>query len=345
MLRRPQVEWCGSTARGRRGTLAAVSTPFHPRCGAPADLVTPVPLDPAGVVGPTPGQARGPAWRRSSRGLYVLAGVEQTPEQRVLEQAQRLPEGGAVGGWAALRLHGARYFDGTDVAGSQRPVPLVVPGQRGLRGGREAVRVRTGATPVVVVERHGVPCLTAAHALVDEAAGAIDLRAAVTVLDMGLSAGVTTLPEVHARLETRSGARGVAQVRRALALADDRVLSPKETWLRLLWVLDAGLPRPRCNWPVADLTGRRLGRPDILCQELAVLGEYDGSEHRTRARHGEDVERDERYREVGLEVFTVVAADLTRPRRVVERMHAAVARARSAARPCGWMLASRPPRV
>ncbi len=130
-------------------------------------------------------------------------------------------------------------------------------------------------------------------------------------------------------------ARGGERVLQALALAEDRVLSPMETWLRLVWVLDAGLPRPRCNWPVADLTGRRLGRPDLLCEELGVVVEYDGAEHRSRARHGLDVRREADFRDAGLEVVTVVATDVPHPDRVVARMQAAVDRSRAADRPGG----------
>ena len=334
-----------------------MSPPFHPRCAAPDDLVEPVAVDAVGVAGPTPGQSRGPGWRRTSPGLYVPASTTTSPEQRVLEQSRRLPPGGAVGGWAALRLHGAAYFDGVDRldrAGSCHtpsgpgrprglvPVPLAVPRGLSLRPTADSVVSRCAVPEGDVVLRHGIPCLVAERALVEVAGGAADLRAAVTALDMGLSALVTTADQVHDYLDRRPGLRGAALVRRALDLAEDRVLSPKETWLRLVWVLDAGLPRPRCNWPVADLVGRRLGRPDLLCEEWGLAGEYDGAEHRTRARHGQDVRREADFRAAGLEVVTVVAADLAHPARVVARLLAAADRARAAGRSRGWLLANRP---
>ncbi|QWZ08552.1 hypothetical protein KRR39_01370 [Nocardioides panacis] len=78
----------------------------------------PVTLDPDGVSGPTRGAARGRAWRRSSHGLYVPASADDDlPEQRIVEQAARLPPGGAVTGWAACRLHGAAFFDGLHTDG------------------------------------------------------------------------------------------------------------------------------------------------------------------------------------------------------------------------------------
>lgn len=107
--------------------------------------------------------------------------------------------------------------------------------------------------------------------------------------------------------------------------------------MRLIWVLDAGYPRPLCNHDVADLDGRFIGRPDLLCEPLGVVGEYDGAAHRTRERHRSDVRREDLLRRAGLEVFTVVGADLRRPQVVVDRMHAAVRRARDAGRSRGWM--------
>lgn len=319
----------------------------------------PVPVDPTGTEGPTKGQARGPGWRRTSPGLYVPSSTSASPEQRILEQSRRLPPGGAVGGWAALRLHGAAWFDGSTLphgpavfetledapVGGSRPVPLWLPAGARMRPSAGSVVHRGRAVRMDVVGRHGVPCLRPEPALLEEAAAASGVRDAVTVLDMGLSAGVTTVVRLREHLSGRRGSRGVRQARLALEQAEDRVLSPRESWLRLVWVLDAGLPRPRCNWPVADLTGRRLGRPDLLCEELGVAVEYDGAEHRTRSRHGQDVRRESDFRDAGLEVVTVVATDVPHPARVVARMVAAVERARAADRPRGWMRAARPGRL
>ena len=263
-------------------------------------------------------------------------------------------------------MHGAAWFDGCpDVGAPARPrsagglavaaatgsptrgapVPLLVPRGLNLRADRQCVVSRCSLPAEDVLVRHRVRCLVPERAVVDVVLGSADLRAAVTALDMALSAGVTTALRVRARVAGPPRARGGERVLQALALAEDRVLSPMETWLRLVWVLDAGLPRPRCNWPVADLTGRRLGRPDLLCEELGVVVEYDGAEHRSRARHGLDVRREADFRDAGLEVVTVVATDVPHPDRVVARMQAAVDRSRAADRPRGWMMAARPGRI
>ena len=67
----------------------------------------PVPIDPAGVDGPTRGQAQGPGYRQTSAGLYVPASVDaNVVEQRILEQAARIRTYGAITGWASLRWQG-----------------------------------------------------------------------------------------------------------------------------------------------------------------------------------------------------------------------------------------------
>src|SRR6478609_7608191 len=83
-------------------------------------------LDPTGATGPTPAQARGPRWRRSSRGLYVPSEVDgSTPEQRIVEAAAVLPSYGGVTGWAALRWMGAQWMTGLAPDG-QTPLPVVL---------------------------------------------------------------------------------------------------------------------------------------------------------------------------------------------------------------------------
>ncbi len=115
-------------------------------------------------------------------------------------------------------------------------------------------------------------------------------------------------------------------------LAQENSWSPRETsHLRLVWVLDAGLRPPLCNAPVFDLAGRHIGTPDILDEQAGVAGEYDASLHIQGWQRARDVRREERFRSVGLEYFTVVAADARDRAAVVGRMQATRARAAFAA--------------
>lgn len=310
------------------------------RAGPPGELTRPVPIDPDGRAGPTKGQARGPSRRGTSTGLYVPSAVDRRRlEQRILEEAGRLRGRGAVSGWAALRLHGAGYHDGTaDDGRTALPVPLVVSPGVPLRR-TPGIDVHRECLPrSEVTERHGIPCTTPERAAFDAARWAADLRAAVVALDMALAPGVVQLAALRSFLSAKAGRPGMRVVARALDRADPRSRSPQETRLRLVWVLDAGLPAPRCNWPLADGDGTFIGAPDLLCEELAVVGEFDGAEHRSRRRHRDDVRRDDRFRRAGLEPFRVVGADLDDVPLVLHRIGDAVERARVLRRPRAWRL-------
>ena len=78
------------------------------------------------------------------------------------------------------------------------------------------------------------------------------------------------------------------------------------------------LADPVCNRPVFSLDGTLLGYPDLLDVESGTVGEYDGADHKEGERHRKDVEREERYRDHGLEYFTVVGGDIGTGRWCVE---------------------------
>jgi len=69
---------------------------------------------------------------------------DEVVEQRILEHAQRLPDQGAVTGWAALRLHGGGFLDGLDSGDLRRlPVPLAVPRSGKMRADPGFVALRS----------------------------------------------------------------------------------------------------------------------------------------------------------------------------------------------------------
>lgn len=300
---------------------------WNPKLGRIEPLVRPVPIDAAGLAGPTRGQSQGPCWRRSSRGFYVPASIDGIrPEQRVAEQAARLGPLGAVTGWGALRLHGAAYFDG-ELAEGARPVLLQSP-DRHLRSD-SASQCLLGALPTGDrTRRHGVAVTIAERALFDEMVR-LELREAVVAMDMAAAAEVTSIRRMTERCERVPSLVGSIMVIPALALADERSRSPKESLLRLIWVIDAGLPRPLCNRPIFSIDGKLLGVPDLLDAEFGVVGEYDGADHQAADRRFRDLAREQVFRDHGLEYFTAVAADLHHVDETVERIRATFERARA----------------
>lgn len=299
---------------------------WQPTCEFPADLVRPVRLDPLGVAGPTRGQARSKRWRRSSHGWFVPTGVDTTRvEQRILEQSMRLSPRGAVTGWAALRLRGANYFDGTTAGGRlETPVPLIRSTGRYPPGGADWRRHQVARSERELV--HDVWCTTTQRALFDEMRFS-SLRGAVRAMEMTAAAGLISTALMWDYVSGRPAWEGVPLVREALRLSGDDSRSPKETDLKIVWVLDAGLPPPLMNQPVFDLAGNLLGYPDLFDPLAGLVGEYDGADHKSRERHRKDVAREQRYRDHGLEYFTVVGGDLLDTSLVVTRIHSTRRRA------------------
>jgi len=250
-------------------------------------------------------------------------------EQRILEQSVRLPDGGAVTAWAAARLSGANFFDGLRPDGATLiPVPLALGGTSQIRGDGRVSLLRDPLDPTEVTERYGIACTRPRRALFDEARTAPDLREAVVSIDMMAAAEQASISQMRSYVETHAGWRGVQQVRRALELASERSRSPNETRMRLIWVLDAGLPPPLVNQEVFDRHGRLVGVADLLDVQAGVVGEYDGADHRAARRHSKDVAREENFRRLGLEYFKVVGPDMRSHRLVVDRMASTRGRAR-----------------
>ncbi len=284
-------------------------------------------MDPTGRSGPTKRQASGRRWRQTSPGLYVPSSVDLGQvEQRIFEQGHRIAGYGAVTGWAALRWRGAAYFDGTAEDGSELPVPIVT----GVRSLNPDPRVQISQAQIAPTERTitgGIPVTTVQRALFDVMRSARGVRQAVVALDMVVAARLISVSLMSRYVSQRSAWTGVPLVREALALASDDSRSPQESRMRLVWVLDAGLPPPICNRPVFSRDGRFLGMPDLLDPEAGLVGEYDGVDHKSSARHQKDVSRMEAFREHGLECFEVVGGDLRDRPLVVRRMHSARRRA------------------
>jgi hypothetical protein len=253
------------------------------------------------------------------------------PEQRIVEAAAVLPAYGGVTGWGALRWLGAQWFTGL-AADGLTPLPVVlvtacddIRPQRGIQVSAERL------DPTELVVHDGLRVTVAVRSVCFEMRYAASVRAAVVVADMAMQADLVSIAEMWGFVSTQSGWTGVPRCREALMLAHENSWSPRETSnLRLVWVLDAGLPPPLCNVPVFDRSGRHIGTPDLLDEEAGVAGEYDGSLHLQGSQRARDVRREEAFRSVGLEYFTVLAADAQDREGVVRRMRATRARARFA---------------
>ncbi len=296
---------------------------WHPCSLPPSGLVAPVRRGVDGGDGPTPGVLRGPAWLQVGRGWHVPAGTPRTPEQRAYEVGVRLGPHGLVTGWAALRLAGARYFEG--LAHDRRtplPVPVLLPHEARLRAPEVVVERTRGPLPVAVT-RFGVRCVPSELALLHEVRRATSRRRAGVMVDMALAARVVDLERLWETANTHR--RLPAAAAYALERACGECRSPRESAMMQVWESAAGFPRPLMNREVRDLTGRLLAVVDLLDVEAGVCGEFNGAAHRSAARQSRDEKRHADLRAVGLETFAVVGRDSEKVQ--VERMTAARGRA------------------
>lgn len=312
---------------------------WTPKCERPNGLAAPARIDAEGVTGPTRGRAAGPRWERVAPRWYTPYARPDCVEQRILDQACRLTEkgGGAVTAWAALRWQGAAYFDGRGPGGKgDLDVPLLV----GTGNVRPAPGCHVSKEQLAPTERlvvGGLPVTTVRRALFDEVRRRGELWTGVQAIDMVAAAKLLPVDRFAAYVAHRPAWEGIPLVRKALALASDDSRSPRETWLRLVWILVAGLPPPHCNRELYDRDGRLLGIPDLFDARAGLVGEYQGAHHKSRERHRKDVTRAELFRDHGLEHVEVVEGDSRTV--AAARMMRARARAKFLApESCSWTL-------
>lgn len=296
---------------------------FHPdRPG----VLRPVRTDRKGEKGPTPRQARGPQWRRTSHGFYLPADADGAdPDQRIVEAGHHLRGLASVTGWAALRWQSALWFDGSDGA---EVLPVDVAVLHGKYRSQPGIAVTSEFIPPR--DRHvvdGLPVTIPVCAAAFMMRYADDERAAGRALSMAAAADLVSIDEMDEFKEWLYHWIGIPQLRAGLLLAEENAWSPREYDVAKIWELDARLPRLLLNRPVFDLNGRHIGTPDFIDPTSGVVGQYDGKLHLVGNRKAQDLGRDDDFHGAGLEMFRVVNEDLADLDRVVARMHATRQRA------------------
>lgn len=289
--------------------------PPGPRPG----LAWPVHVDRTGTTGPTPGAARGEMWRSTGTGLYVPSSVSAEPvDQRIVEAAATLPHDGYITGWAALRWHGATWFNGIDSRGDQ----LAIWVNTWLANYRDRPGIRHTEEELGhewVTQLDGLRTTTPHWAALVEMRYSRDPDAAVIAFDMAAYADLVTLDEIRELLARLNARTGLPHARIALEHADENAWSPREVRTRLAWRrLD--LPPLLTNRPVFGPDGTHLGTPDLLDPETGLMIEYDGADHLGRARRFADIRREEAFRDHGLQQLIVQADDFHAREELAARM-------------------------
>lgn len=305
-------------------------------CVRPSGLVFPSHLDDTGEDGPTRVQARSSRWERLASGWYVPADRPDCVEQRILDAACRLRHGGAVSAWAALRWRGGAFFDGLEPGGEgPLPVPLIASSSLTSLPGVTLSKIQLAPSEWEFVA--GLPVATVQRALFDEVVRRRELWAGVEAVSMAAAAKLIPVHLFSRYVAHRKAWEGVPLVRKVLEFARDEFRSPPEVRMHLVWLLVAELGWALANRPVFDLDGNLLGIPDLFDPVAGVVGEYNGEHHKTIEQHQKDVGREDRFRDHGLEYFTVVRGDSRST--VAARMVSTRARAKFLPpESCAWTL-------
>jgi hypothetical protein len=245
-------------------------------------------------------------------------------EQRIIEASVVVPEGLGITGWGGLRWLGGRWFDGTRSTGERRPVTIAISTHDIRPQPAYGIAVTgEGLWRRMAIIHDGIPITQAVWSVSFEMRYADSWRQSVVVLDMAAYNDLVSIEEQAEFITHQNGWTGVPKARKALGFAVENSWSPQEVLMRLVWEVDAELPRPLCNTPIFDLRGRHLGTPDLLDFETGLMGEYDGSGHLLRGQRALDVPRAALLRSHDLESVIMMADDFRHVDRYLERLNRA----------------------
>lgn len=253
-------------------------------------------------------------WHRPLfRDVYVPKWDAPSLDDRILAAWLWSRRRAVVAGVAASALHGALWVD------AETPIELVAPSARPQRG--LVVRNETlDGDEVTCVKR--LPVTTVARTAFDLGRH-LPRRAALARIDALMRATPFSREDVEVLAKRHRGARGTRRLRGILPLIDGGAASPRETWLRLLFI-DAGLPIPTTQIPVYDGC-QFVALLDMGWEEYKVAAEYDGDQHRTdRRQFVKDINRLAMTQDLGWHVIRVVNEH--RPDQVITRVYQALAR-------------------
>ncbi len=212
-----------------------------------------------------------------------------------------------VTGVAASAIHGAEWVD-PDTA-----IELIYENTHPCKG-VVARNERIGDDEITLVD--GVRVATVARTAFD--LGRYQPRdRAIARMDALMRAAQFSGEEVLLLAKRYRGARGVKRLKDALPLVDGGAASPRETWLRLLYI-DAGLPKPTTQIPIFDTDGTLLRTVDMGWEDFKVVSEYDGDQHRTdRPQYVKDLRVIPKIERLGFIVERVIKED--RPAAIARR--------------------------
>lgn len=254
---------------------------------APAELLTgrPFLVSSARRLGVSPDVLRGPLFRTVCRGVRVAAGTPDGTGLRLAAAQLILPPSAAFSGNAAAWLHGLDVARDDDVPLEVTFAPGATVLGRGLFTPRQAT-----LDAADVVRRRGIP-VTSPQRTAYDLARRLEVVEAVVAVDAFWHQGLIKPDQLLEYAASHGGLRGVRQIPLVVSLADVGAGSPMESRLRMLMVLDIGLPKPQTQIRVVTIDGRVIARLDMGFTDLQMSVEYDGEVHAQPAVRAKDLRR------------------------------------------------------
>jgi hypothetical protein len=237
-------------------------------------------------------------YRPIFRDVYVPRRRAATLRERTVGAWLWSKRNAVITGAAASALHGAEWVDDNAV------IELRFDCTRPPRGivARDETLLDDEVTHV-----EGLPVTTPARTAFDLGRH-LPRGQALARLDALMRARPFSMEDVLLIAKRRKGARGIRQLRSLLPLVDGGAASPRETWLRLLFI-DANFPKPTTQIPVYD-SWELIGLLDMGWEEFMVAAEYDGDQHRTnRRQYVKDIRRTPKIERQGWIHIRVIAED------------------------------------
>jgi hypothetical protein len=277
----------------------------------------------------TRGRLRTRDWQRLSQGLHVRTAADRSLTDELALLADVLPRDSGFGHLSSALLR--RWWQPHRLP---RHVAFATT-LSGVHVQRRGLYVRRSRY-AEVEEIDGVPVMTAPQTLI-ELARDLSLVDLVPMVDRALASGADPVDIARA---ARPGARGSRNLRRALALADERSESWWESVLRLQHTL-TGLGPVEAQVEIHDDSGF-VARADLHLVGTSRYPECDGGEHRTKDRHSHDLKRDKALARLNAERFGYTTDEiLRRPEMVIRDGESARGLPHDPGRPRRWWRAAR----
>lgn len=255
-------------------------------------------------------------WRRPVRGVYVLAGSPDTPQQRAMIAFLATHDAGAVlSHLTAAAVVGLRRFPSLP--------HVTVPPMASVRC--PAAKVRRGTvSPLDRTRRDGFVLTSASRTLVDCAA-LLDRPALEELVDAAFCRKLATRESTF-RAAMRAGGRrrGAALLRAVVEVWSPQIKPGSVAEVRLLRLLrELGADDAVTQYKVYDPSGAFIGRLDVAVPRFRCGLEYDSPEFHNPRHWDRDEGRYARLQAARWRVDSVTKLDLLpgepRLRRIVQR--------------------------